>query len=72
MSYVFENKSFLSAETVLQDNERIVGVRSRNEYKNTAYHSCFQFVIGQGFELAFIKVLRNRLSEHLMFEISKY
>ena len=72
---VFKNPSYKYIETVLEEGERIVGIKSIND---RGYHKAFQFVIGRKFELTFVKVLSNKteqrrkLPDGLLRDIYKY
>jgi hypothetical protein len=43
----FTRTDFKSVETVLEEGERIVGIKSHLKYKDFAWHFSFQFVIGR-------------------------
>ena len=65
---MFTLKDVNYVETVLQEDERIVGYKLEDHGDREQ----FQFIIAKGFDLTAIKVLVNKLSQYLLFSVHKY
>ncbi len=70
-SDAFAHPSYKFVETVIQEGERIVGIKSHS-HSFWDPNENFQFVIAKGFDLVFLQCCRNRLSGHLLFAVQKY